>query len=68
VKVLHVEGLALWVGEHVEAGVTRLAAQARILPFPSKVEDDTGEPAWPHVHVEVVDPSVPDRPTGPGCP
>jgi hypothetical protein len=68
VKVLHIEGLALTVGQRVEAGVTRLAAHARVLPFPSTVEDDTGLPAWPHVHVEVVDPSVPDRPTGPGCP
>lgn len=67
VKVLHVQGLALTKGQHVEAGVTRLAAHARVLPFPSQVEEDTGLPAWPHVHVEVVDPSVPDRPTGPGC-
>lgn len=68
VKVLHIEGLALTVGQRVEAGVTRLAARARVLPFPSAVEDDTGLPAWPHVHVEVIDPSVRDRPTGPGCP
>lgn len=68
VKVLHVEGLALVKGQRVEAGVTRLAAKARVLPFASTVEDDTAVPAWPHVHIEVVDPSVPDRPTGPGCP
>lgn len=68
VKVLHVEGLALVAGQRVEAGVTRLAAHARVLPFPSQVEDDTGLPAWPHVHIEVIDPTVPDRPTGPGCP
>lgn len=67
VKVLHVEGLVLAAGQRVEAGVTPLAAHARVLPFPSQVEDHTGEPPWPHVHVEVVDPSVPDRPTGPGC-
>ncbi|MDP1821274.1 MAG: hypothetical protein Q8K58_15450 [Acidimicrobiales bacterium] len=67
VKVLHVEGLALVEGQRVEAGVTALAAHARVLPFPSQVEDHTGVPAWPHVHVEVVDPTVPDRPTGPGC-
>jgi hypothetical protein len=48
--------------------VTPLAAKARVLPFPSTVEDDTGTPPWPHVHIEVVDPNVPDRPTGPGCP
>ena len=68
VKVLHIEGLAVGAGQRVEAGVTRLAAHARVLPFPSQVEDDTGRPAWPHVHIEVIDPTVPDRPTGPGCP
>jgi biotin carboxyl carrier protein len=67
VKVLHIEGLAVSAGDRVEAGVTVVAAHARVLPFPSQVEDDTGEPAWPHVHVEVVDPSIPDRP-GAGCP
>lgn len=68
VKVLHVEGLALSKGQRVEAGVTRLAARARVLPFSSTVEDDTAVPAWPHIHLEVVDPSIPDRPSGPGCP
>jgi hypothetical protein len=68
VKVLHVEGVGLVAGQRVEAGVTRLADRARVLPFPSQVEDDTGAPAWPHVHIEVIDPSVVDRPTGPGCP
>lgn len=68
VKVLHMEGLAVVKGQRVEAGVTPLAAHARVLPFPSQVEEDTGLPAWPHVHVEVVDPTVKDRPTGPGCP
>ncbi len=42
--------------------------QCRVLPFRSQVDDDTAVPHWPHVHVEVVDPSVPDRPTGGGCP
>jgi hypothetical protein len=68
VKVLHIEGLALTKGQRVEAGVTPLAARARVLPFASTVEDSTAVPAWPHVHIEVVDPSVQDRPTGPGCP
>jgi hypothetical protein len=68
VKVFHIEGLALTRGQRVEAGVTRLAARARVLPFASTVEEDTALPPWPHVHVEVVDPSIPDRPTGPGCP
>jgi murein DD-endopeptidase MepM/ murein hydrolase activator NlpD len=68
VKVLHIEGVTLVAGQRVQAGVTRLADHARVLPFPSQVEDDTGQPAWPHVHVEVVDPAIPDRPSGPGCP
>lgn len=68
VKVLHIEGLAVAKGQRVEAGVTRVAARSRVLPFSSAVNDDTAVPAWPHVQIEVVDPTVPDRPTGPGCP
>jgi len=68
VKVLHIEGLQVTKGQHVQAGVTPLAAHARTLPFPSAVNDGTSLPAWPHVHIEVVDPTVQDRPTGPGCP
>jgi hypothetical protein len=67
VKVLHVQGMGLVKGQHVEAGVTHLADRAHVLPFASQVEEDTGLPPWPHVHVEVVDPSVPDRPGEP-CP
>ena len=67
VKVLHFEGLAVSKGQRVEAGVTRIGANARVLPFPSQVEEYTGLPPWPHVHVEVVDPTVPDRPTEPPC-
>jgi hypothetical protein len=62
VKVLHVQGMGLVKGQHVEAGVTHLADHAHVLPFPSQVEEDTGLPPWPHVHVEVVDPNHPDRP------
>jgi murein DD-endopeptidase MepM/ murein hydrolase activator NlpD len=67
VKVLHVVGLQVAVGDRVEAGVTPVAASARELPFESQVDRITGTPAWPHVHVEVVDPSVVDRPSGKGC-
>ena len=67
VKVLHFEGLAVSKGQRVEAGTTRIGAQARVLPFPSQVEEYTGLPPWPHVHVEVVDPTVPDRPTEAPC-
>jgi murein DD-endopeptidase MepM/ murein hydrolase activator NlpD len=68
VKVLHMEGLTVKKGQRVEAGVTWLALHARVLPFPSQVEEDTGLPRWPHVHVEVDDPTVPDRPTEAPCP
>jgi hypothetical protein len=69
VKVLHVRGIEVEVGDRVEAGVTRIARRARLLPFESQVDAVTQSPPWPHVHVEMIDPSVPDRPTpGPGCP
>jgi biotin carboxyl carrier protein len=70
VKVLHVVGLEVRKGQHVDAGTTVLAAHAHQLPFASQVDDlATVAPAWPHVHVEVVDPSIKDRPTpGGGCP
>jgi murein DD-endopeptidase MepM/ murein hydrolase activator NlpD len=69
VKLLHVSGLLVARGGRVEAGVTPVAAQARQLPFESQVDElRTVDPAWPHVHLEVVDPSIPDRPTpGGGC-
>jgi hypothetical protein len=67
VKVLHIEGLVLRKGQRVEAGVTRVAAHARVLPFPSQVEEYTGLPPWPHVHIEVDDPTIPDRPTEAPC-
>ncbi len=68
VKVLHVHGLRVRPGDRVEAGVTVLAAGSRVLPFRSQVDDETAEPSWPHVHLEVVDPSIPDRPSeGGGC-
>jgi biotin carboxyl carrier protein len=69
VKVLHLRGVKVAVGDRVEAGATRIARRARVLPFESQVDAVTQSPPWPHVHVEMIDPSVPDRPTpGPGCP
>lgn len=67
VKLLHFEGLRVGKGDRVSAGVTVVGARARVLPFASQVDKHTVAPHWPHVHVEVVDPSVPDRPTGGGC-
>jgi hypothetical protein len=43
-----------------------LAPRPTKLPVASQVDDTTASPPWPHVHIEVVDPSIPDRP-GPGC-
>jgi murein DD-endopeptidase MepM/ murein hydrolase activator NlpD len=65
VKLLHIQGLQVSKGQRVEAGVTVVAAHAHVLPFPSQVEDNTGVPPWPHVHMEVDDPSIPDRPGKP---
>lgn len=68
VKVLHIAGLFVDKGERVVAGETVIAPHPTQLPFESQVDEVTGQPAWPHVHIEVVDPSVPDRPTpGGGC-
>lgn len=69
VKVLHIDGVVVRAGNRVVAGQTVLAPRATQLPFESQVDEvRTAEPAWPHVHIEVVDPTVRDRPTGPGCP
>ena len=67
VKVLHFEGLSVAVGTRVVAGQTIVGARARKLPFQSQVDKVTAQPAWPHVHIEIDDPTIPDRPTGPGC-
>ena len=63
VKVFHIDGFKVRPGQRVEAGVTVLAARATVLPFESQVEERGAQPVWPHVHIEVVDPSVPDRPS-----
>jgi len=69
VKLLHINGLQVGKGQRVEAGVTVVAAHATQLPFASQVDEASAvKPAWPHVHVEVVDPSIPNRPSpGGGC-
>ena len=67
VKVLHIDGVQVRAGDRVVAGETVLAGRATQLPFESQVDEVTARPAWPHVHIEVVDPSIPDRPSGPGC-
>jgi murein DD-endopeptidase MepM/ murein hydrolase activator NlpD len=68
VKIFHIDGVLVTPGQQVEAGVTVLAGRATVLPFDSQVDEVTARPPWPHVHVEIVDPSIPDRPSpGGGC-
>ena len=66
VTVLHITGVQVQAGDRVVAGITPLAPRATPLPFESQVDRYTASPTWPHVHVEVLDPRVPDRPSG-GC-
>lgn len=67
VKVLHFLDLQVSSGTSVEAGVTVLGSGPRPLAFRSQVDDATAAPSWPHIHIEVVDPSIPDRPSGTSC-
>ena len=68
VKVLHIDGVRVRPGNRVTAAQTVIAPRATRLPFASQVEEGAATPPWPHVHVEVDDPTIPDRPTpGGGC-
>jgi hypothetical protein len=68
VKLLHIDGVRVRPGDRVEAGVTELAPRPTPLPFASQVDEHTAEPSWPHVHIEVVDPSIPNPPSsGSSC-
>ena len=67
VKLLHFQGLSVGPGDRVRAGVTVIGAGARQLPFASQVDKHTVAPHWPHLHLEVVDPAIPDRPSGATC-
>ncbi len=68
VKLLHINGVLVRPGDRVQAGETVVARGPTQLPFESQVDEVTAAPAWPHVHIEVVDPSIPDRPSpGGGC-
>lgn len=66
VKIFHMETIYVGVGDRVEAGVTPISPNSRRLPFVSQVDEFTAEPSNPHVHIEVVDPSIPDIPSGTG--
>lgn len=67
VKILHINNVRVYRGDHVEAGITVIADGPTPLPFRSQVDEATSAPSWPHVHIEVIDPSIPDRPSGGGC-
>lgn len=67
VKILHIDGVLVTAGDRVEAGRTVLAGGPTPLPFRSQVDEATATASWPHVHIEVIDPSIPDRPSGSGC-
>lgn len=66
VKILHLRDLSVKAGQRIKAG-DKLAGRANKFPFTSQIDELTAAAtAWPHVHLEVVDPSVP-RPPGGGC-
>lgn len=65
----HINGVRVRPGDRVAAGETLIAPAPTQLPFESQVDEvRTADPPWPHVHVEVVHPSIPNRPSpGGGC-
>lgn len=67
VKMLHIDGVRVRAGDKVVAGVTVVARGPTPLPFASQVDELSHPRDWPHVHLEVVDTSIPDRPSGGGC-
>lgn len=67
VKILHINGVRVGIGDHVIGGQTMLAAGPTQLPSGSQVDEArTADPAWPHTHIEVIDPSIPDIPSPDG--
>lgn len=58
VKILHMQGVSVQAGDRVLVG-DPIAQKATAFPFTSQIDELTGEPSWPHVHIEVVDPTVP---------
>lgn len=64
VKVLHIDGVTVAAGDRVAAGRTVIAPRATVLPFSSQVDATTADPAWPHTHIEVIDPAIDDVANG----
>lgn len=52
VRMFHLEGVRVQIGDEVVAGETVLADRSRVLPFSSQIDRITGERA-PHLHVQV---------------
>ena len=68
VKMLHIDGVRVRSGDRVIGGETVVAPRPTKLPFESDVDETTASPHWPHVHIEVVDPSIPNKPSpASGC-
>ena len=68
VKLLHIDGVRVRPGDRVVAGETVVAPRPTKLPFASDTDAFSAKPPWPHVHIEVVDPAIPNRPSpGSGC-
>ena len=69
VKILHIDGVRVGAGDRVVAGETVIARGPTPLPFESQVDElTTASTAWPHVHIEVIDPAIPNIPSpGGGC-
>ncbi|MGB5757167.1 MAG: DUF4214 domain-containing protein [Acidimicrobiales bacterium] len=66
VKILHIQNVAVRKGQRVAVG-DRLASGPTTFPFRSQVDELTAEPSWPHVHIEVVDPTIPRKPSPGSC-
>lgn len=62
VKLLHIDGVRVAAGDRVVAAETVVAPRPTQLPFTSQVDAVSGPDDWPHVHLEVVDTAIPDRP------
>ncbi|HEV2069512.1 MAG TPA: hypothetical protein VGR26_06945 [Acidimicrobiales bacterium] len=69
VKILHIDGVRVGAGDRVVAGETVIARGPTPLPFESQVDElRTASTAWPHTHIEVIDPAIPNVASpGGGC-
>lgn len=69
VVLLHLQDVRVAVGGRVAAGLTIVAGHPHQLPFGSQIDKyRTASPPWPHVHIEVDDPAIPDVPSkGDSC-